>query len=126
AKNFFPHISDMSFVAMSDDMSEIDDMIRNTPSWGKTLIVEYQDLADLNIPDINIGPYGMDGHKRLYRMEMTCSLEMVPNLMNIPVINIGPYGMDGHMRLERMEMTYSLELVTNLTNLVLNQVIEAE
>ncbi|MCD2137551.1 M20/M25/M40 family metallo-hydrolase [Salinicoccus halitifaciens] len=82
AKNFFPHISDMSFVAMSDDMSEIDDMIRNTPSWGKKLYVEYQDVADLNIPVINIGPYGMDGHKRLERMEMTYSLEVVPNLTN--------------------------------------------
>ncbi|CAM4269598.1 M20/M25/M40 family metallo-hydrolase [Lacicoccus alkaliphilus] len=82
AKNFFPHISDMSFVAMSDDMPEIDDMIRNTPSWGKKLSVEYQDVADLNIPVINIGPYGMDGHKRLERMEMTYSLEMVPNLTN--------------------------------------------
>jgi arginine utilization protein RocB len=82
ARNFFPHISDMSFVAMSDDMSEIDDMIRNTPSWGKKLFVEYQDVADLNIPVINIGPYGMDGHKRLERMEMTYSLEMVPNLTN--------------------------------------------
>jgi len=83
AKNFFPHISDMSFVAMSDDMLEIDDMIRNTPSWGRKLFVEYQDVADLNIPVINIGPYGMDGHKRLERMEKTYSLEMVPNLTNI-------------------------------------------
>ena len=83
ARNFFPHISDMSFVAMSDDMSEIDDMIRNTPSWGRKLFVEYQDVADLNIPIINIGPYGMDGHKQLERMEMTYSLEMVPNLTNI-------------------------------------------
>lgn len=82
ARNFFPHISDMSFVAMSDDMSEIDDMIANTPSWGKKLFVDFQDVADLNIPVINIGPYGMDGHKRLERMEMTYSLEMVPNLTN--------------------------------------------
>ncbi|WP_342387461.1 M20/M25/M40 family metallo-hydrolase [Salinicoccus bachuensis] len=82
ARNFFPHISDMSFVAMSDDMSEIDDMVANTPSWGRKLFVEYQDVADLNIPVINIGPYGEDGHKRLERMEMTYSLEVVPNLTN--------------------------------------------
>ena len=82
AKNFFPHISDMSFVAMSDDMSEIDDMVANTPSWGKKLYVDYQDVADLNIPVVNIGPYGEDGHKRLERMEMTYSLEVVPNLTN--------------------------------------------
>ncbi|WP_031546511.1 M20/M25/M40 family metallo-hydrolase [Salinicoccus luteus] len=82
ARNFFPHISDMSFVAMSDDMSEIDDMVANTPSWGRKLFVDYQDVADLNIPVINIGPYGEDGHKRLERMEMTYSLEVVPNLTN--------------------------------------------
>ena len=82
AKNFFPHISDMSFVAMSNDMLEIDELVKNTPSWGKKLFVDYQDVADLNIPVINIGPYGMDGHKRLERMEMTYSLEIVPNLTN--------------------------------------------
>ena len=82
AKNFFPHISDMSFVAMSNDMSEIDELVKNTPSWGKKLFVDYQDVADLNIPVINIGPYGMDGHKRLERMEMTYSMEVVPNLTN--------------------------------------------
>ncbi|WP_252502409.1 M20/M25/M40 family metallo-hydrolase [Sporosarcina sp. Marseille-Q4943] len=82
AKNFFPHISDMSFVAMSDRMDEIDYMVENTPSWGKKLHVAYEDVHALNIPVINIGPYGMDGHKKLERMEMTYSLEIVPNLTN--------------------------------------------
>ncbi|MFS0688486.1 M20/M25/M40 family metallo-hydrolase [Sporosarcina sp. 179-K 8C2 HS] len=82
AKNFFPHISDMSFVAMSDQMDDIEYMVENTPSWGKKLQVAYEDVYDLNIPVINIGPYGMDGHKKLERMEMTYSLEIVPNLTN--------------------------------------------
>jgi len=82
AKNFFPHISDMSFVAMSDNMDEINYAVTNTPSWGKKFHVAYEDVHDLNIPVINIGPYGMDGHKKLERMEMTYSLEMVPNLTN--------------------------------------------
>jgi len=82
-KNIFPYISDMSFVAMSDDMSETNDIILDTPSWGRKLFVEYQDVADFNTPVINIGPYGMDGNKWLERMEMTYSLEMVPNLTNI-------------------------------------------
>ena len=68
---------------MSDDMSEIDDMIANTPSWGRKLYVDYQDVADLNIPVINIGPYGKDGHKRLGTDgdDLLC-LEVVPNLTN--------------------------------------------
>src|SRR5699024_2838448 len=82
AKNFFPHISDMSFVAMSDNMDEIDYAVTNTPSWGEKFHVAYEDVYDLNIPVINIGPYGMDGHKKLERMEMTYSLEIVPNLTN--------------------------------------------
>lgn len=82
AKNFFPHISDMSFVAMSDNMDEIDYTVTNTPSWGEKLHVSYEDVHDLNIPVINIGPYGMDGHKKLERVEMTYSLEIVPNLTN--------------------------------------------
>ncbi|WP_188206969.1 M20/M25/M40 family metallo-hydrolase [Alkalibacillus aidingensis] len=82
AKNFFPHISDMSFVAMSDRMIEIDYAVTNTPSWGQKLHVAYEDVNELNIPVINIGPYGMDGHKKLERMEMTYSLEIVPNLTN--------------------------------------------
>lgn len=81
-KNFFPHISDMSFIAMSDEMDDIEYMVENTPSWGKKLHVAYEDVHELNIPVINIGPYGMDGHKKLERMEMTYSLEIVPNLTN--------------------------------------------
>ncbi|MEI3612961.1 M20/M25/M40 family metallo-hydrolase [Pseudogracilibacillus sp. SO30301A] len=82
AKNFFPHISDMSFIAMSDNMHEIEYKVKNTPSWGEKFHVAYEDVFDLNIPVINIGPYGMDGHKKLERMEMTYSLEIVPNLTN--------------------------------------------
>ncbi|WP_027409393.1 M20/M25/M40 family metallo-hydrolase [Anoxybacteroides tepidamans] len=79
-RNFFPYISDMSFVALSDDEDGIKAVAKNNPSWGTKHYVEYQDIRDLNIPVINIGPYGMDAHKKLERMEITYSTEMVPNL----------------------------------------------
>lgn len=88
AKNFFPHISDMSFVAMSHHMDEIDAALTNTPSYREKFHVDYEDVNDLNIPVINIGPYGMDGHKKLERMEMTFSLEIVPNLTNHVIQNV--------------------------------------
>ncbi|WP_106496571.1 M20/M25/M40 family metallo-hydrolase [Lentibacillus sp. Marseille-P4043] len=81
-KNFFPYISDMSFVALSDKPEEIEAVISNNPSWGTKHYVEYQDIRDLNVPVINIGPYGIDAHKKLERMEMTYSLEIVPNLIH--------------------------------------------
>lgn len=79
-KNFFPHISDMSFVAISDDEEGIRAVSDNNPSWGTKHWVDFEDIRELNIPVINIGPYGFDAHKKLERAEMTYSHEIVPNL----------------------------------------------
>jgi arginine utilization protein RocB len=82
AKNFFPYISDMSFIALSDDEAGISAVSDNNPGWGTKHYVEYSDIRELNVPVINIGPYGLDAHKKLERMEMNYSLEIVPNLTN--------------------------------------------
>jgi arginine utilization protein RocB len=79
-RNFFPYISDMSFVALSDDDAGLQAVTNNNPSWGRKHFINFQDIRDINVPVINIGPYGMDAHKRLERLEMTYSLEVVPTL----------------------------------------------
>lgn len=86
-RSFFPYISDMSFVALSDDDEALDAASRNNPSWGTKFHVEYQDIRELNVPVINIGPYGLDAHKRYERMELDYSLEIVPNLTNEVIKN---------------------------------------
>lgn len=87
-RNFFPYISDMSFVALSDDEEGINAVSKNNPGWGTKHYVNYQDIRDLNIPVINIGPYGVDAHKKLERMEMSYSLEVVPNLTNQVILEL--------------------------------------
>jgi arginine utilization protein RocB len=87
-RNFFPYISDMSFVALSDDEDGINAVSKNNPGWGTKHFVEYQDIRELNVPVINIGPYGVDAHKKLERMEMKYSLEVVPNLTNEVIRNL--------------------------------------
>lgn len=79
-KNYFPYISDMSFVALSDDEREIEAVTKNNPGWGTKHFVSYEDVREIDAPVINIGPYGMDAHKKLERTELTYSLEIVPNL----------------------------------------------
>jgi arginine utilization protein RocB len=79
-RNFFPYISDMSFVALSDDDAGLQAVTNNNPSWGRKHYINFQDIRDINVPVINIGPYGIDAHKRLERLEMTYSLEVVPTL----------------------------------------------
>jgi arginine utilization protein RocB len=87
-RSFFPYISDMSFVALSDDAEALDAASRNNPSWGTKFYVEYEDIRELNVPVINIGPYGLDAHKRYERMEMDYSLQVVPNLTNEVIKNV--------------------------------------
>ncbi len=87
-RNFFPYISDMSFLALSDDEEGINAVSNNNPGWGTKHYVNYQDIRDINVPVINIGPYGFDAHKKLERMEMTYSLEIVPNLTNLVICNL--------------------------------------
>lgn len=81
-KNFFPYISDMSFVALSDDEQGISAVSSNNPGWGTKHHVNYQAIRDINVPVINIGPYGFDAHKQYERMERSFSLDIVPNLTN--------------------------------------------
>ncbi|GAE33243.1 M20/M25/M40 family metallo-hydrolase [Halalkalibacter akibai] len=81
-KNFFPYISDMSFVALSDDEQGIAAVTSNNPGWGVKHFVNYQDIRDINVPVINIGPYGFDAHKQFERLEQTYSFEIVPMITN--------------------------------------------
>lgn len=87
-RNFFPYISDMSFMALSDDEDGINAVSKNNPGWGTKHYVEFQDIRDINVPVINIGPYGLDAHKKLERMEMKYSLEIVPNITNQVIQNL--------------------------------------
>ncbi|MGG5254445.1 M20/M25/M40 family metallo-hydrolase [Neobacillus sp. SM06] len=87
-RNFFPYISDTSFLALSDDEDGIHAVSSNNPGWGTKHYVNYQDIRDINVPVINIGPYGNDAHKKFERVEKTYSLEMVPNLTNLVISNL--------------------------------------
>jgi arginine utilization protein RocB len=84
-RNFFPYISDMSFVALSDDLAGIEAVSKNNPGWGTKHYVNYQAIREINVPVINIGPYGFDAHKKHERMELSYSLEVVPNLTNLVI-----------------------------------------
>ncbi|WP_010098417.1 M20/M25/M40 family metallo-hydrolase [Ornithinibacillus scapharcae] len=84
-KNFFPFISDMSFMGLSDDDVAIQAVKDNNPAWGTKHSVNYEAIRELNVPVINIGPYGMGAHKKLERVEIQYSMEIVPNLTKLVI-----------------------------------------
>ncbi|GGA28900.1 M20/M25/M40 family metallo-hydrolase [Psychrobacillus lasiicapitis] len=80
SKNYFPYICDMSCVALKDDEKSIQSVINNNPAWGTKHYVNYEDIREINVPAINIGPYGYDAHKRYERMEIEFSTEVIPTI----------------------------------------------
>lgn len=79
-RKFFPYISDMSFVKLSDDESEIQAFERNFPAWGFKYDMDLKAIRQLDVPVINIGPYGKDAHKKWERVEIDYSMQIAPNL----------------------------------------------
>lgn len=79
-RKFFPYISDMSFVAISDDEKEWQAFEKNMPAWGIKHQIDLEAIRKLDVPVINIGPYGKDAHKQWERVEVPYSMEIVPNL----------------------------------------------
>ncbi len=80
-RKFYPYISDMSFLAVSDDPTAIHAYTDNFPAWGLKHYLDFDLISQLNLPVVNIGPYGLDAHKRLERMEINYSCQTVPNLI---------------------------------------------
>jgi len=84
-RNYFPYICDMSCVAINDDEDSINSVMNNNPSWGTKHFVDYNAIRDLNIPAINIGPYGYDAHNRYERTELKYTMEIMPNITKLVI-----------------------------------------
>ncbi|MFJ8235637.1 M20/M25/M40 family metallo-hydrolase [Ureibacillus sp. NPDC094379] len=84
-RNYFPYICDMSCVSINVDEDSIESVINNNPSWGTKHYVDYDAIRELNIPAINIGPYGYDAHNRYERTEIKYTMEIMPNLTKIVI-----------------------------------------
>ncbi|MDO4501496.1 MAG: M20/M25/M40 family metallo-hydrolase [Erysipelotrichaceae bacterium] len=84
---FYPYISDMSFMCMKQNKKDIDNMFNNCPYYG----YRYDNLSELissiNIPVVNIGTYGYDGHKYTERLEKEWSFKEMPNILYHTIIN---------------------------------------
>ncbi len=79
-KKFYPYISDMSFFAVSDDSESVEVLKKNMPGWGKKYTLDIDDIRELNLPMVNIGPHGKDAHKYTERVYMPYSFETAPRI----------------------------------------------
>ena len=83
---FFEGISDMSFLAPLESASNegADDastLSQNMPGWGMRWNVDYAGAKLLNVPVVNVGPWGREYHQRLERVHSDYAFRVLPELV---------------------------------------------
>jgi len=78
---FFPGISDLSYFRLTDSAETEEVLAGNMPVWGEGYKLPLQEIAELDIPVLNISVQGYDAHKKLERLELNYSLKVVPQLL---------------------------------------------
>ena len=77
---FYPYISDMSFLAVSDSPEALAAAREQLPAGDRPDLPDMERIRQLNLPVVNIGSYGFDGHMLTERVDMLHTFRNVPNL----------------------------------------------
>ncbi|GGK35102.1 hypothetical protein GCM10010965_30100 [Caldalkalibacillus thermarum] len=78
---YFPGLSDICYCRVVDADQVLEPLRQNMPLYGNLYKLPFQDMVDLNLPAVNIGPYGKDAHKRTERLELHYSTTVVPAML---------------------------------------------
>lgn len=87
-KKFYPYISDLSYGAAPREANAIDCLKNNMPGFGSKYKLPIEDMKALNLPVVNIGPFGKDAHKFTERLEEDYSFNIAPKLVYDTIINL--------------------------------------
>ena len=80
-KTFFPGLSDVSYCRVSDDETAVDSLQRHMPLFEHGYDIPLKQIAHIDMPTINIGPFGKDAHKRTERLQLSYSTKTAPLLL---------------------------------------------
>ena len=80
-QNFFPSLSDSSYLKIDDDHESVNKLVNNFPDWEKIYKVPLGEIKEFNVPAVNYGVYGKDAHKWTERVYKPYSFETLPKLL---------------------------------------------
>jgi arginine utilization protein RocB len=67
-KNYFTGISDLSYAMYVSDQKDIDYIENNMLMWKDVYFIPLEEIKEISMPVINIGPWGKDFHKYTERV----------------------------------------------------------
>lgn len=85
---FYPYISDSSFMAVCDDLDDsgtIQALGANMPAWGTKYYHDVEKILGIDVPVVNVGSFGRDGHMLTERVDMRHTFENVPNITYLTI-----------------------------------------
>jgi arginine utilization protein RocB len=78
---WFELISDLSYVSFAGTTESWQAYERNTPGFGTAYSVPFAQMAALDAPVLNVGPFGKDAHQRTERVHIRHAFEQLPELL---------------------------------------------
>ncbi|MFA5839664.1 MAG: M20/M25/M40 family metallo-hydrolase [Candidatus Margulisiibacteriota bacterium] len=83
-RKFYPYISDASFLRAPMTGADMTSLL---PLWEKGYRLPIEDIRALNLPVINLGPWGKGAHQRIERIETSYSFGRLPQIMEDVIRN---------------------------------------
>ncbi|TDL35440.1 M20/M25/M40 family metallo-hydrolase [Jeotgalibacillus sp. S-D1] len=80
-KRFFPYLADGSYLSLHETEAEVDVLRQNMPRMNDIYPLPLDLIRSVNIPSINIGVYGRDGHKWTERVYKPYTFHVLPGLI---------------------------------------------
>ncbi len=79
--HYFNGICDLSYVNYEGDSEEWQAYENNTPVWGETYSIPFQEMSELQAPVLNVGPFGKDAHQRTERLHVDSAFIEMPIIL---------------------------------------------
>lgn len=79
--HYFNGICDLSYVNYEDDGKGWTAFESNTPVWGDTYDIPFEDMAKLKGPVLNVGPFGKDAHQKTERLHIDSAFVEMPVML---------------------------------------------
>ncbi|MRX74283.1 M20/M25/M40 family metallo-hydrolase [Bacillus lacus] len=81
-QNYFQGLSDLSFLQLSPESSPLDSFVGNMPLFGRPYRLPLQEMKELNLPVMNLGPVGRDAHKWTERVHLPYTFSILPDQLS--------------------------------------------